>query len=250
MKTVAIIPARYNSSRLPGKPLIDICGKSMIRRVWESVCESDKIDDIFVATDDERIVEHCKSFGANVIITPEDLPSGTDRIEFAYRQLNLCHDIIVNVQGDEVLINGKVLDELLFNFIPTKTDVGTLVTTIKNKSELFDNSVVKVVLHNDSTALYFSRNVIPFIRDIEPDNWIKTSTFMKHIGIYAYRKESLKRFVSLEQSSLEKAEKLEQLRLLQAGASYLCIPTDAELIGVDTKGDILKVEEILEKRKI
>lgn len=243
---IAIIPARWASSRFPGKPLADLCGKPLIQWIWEAACRSNLLDRIIIATDDERIAECAFDFGAEYAMTPSNLPSGTDRIIYALDELNETADIVLNIQGDEPLLNGKIIDSLLNAFTLSDTDVGTLVKRIYSKIELFDKSVVKVVLKSDNTALYFSRNVIPYIRDVDKDELLDKFQFWKHIGIYAYKTPSLRQFQSLSVSSLENAEKLEQLRLMECGAKFLCVETDAELIGVDTPADLENVKNIIQ----
>ena len=243
---IAIIPARWSSSRFPGKPLVDLCGKPLIQWVWEAACRSNVLDRILIATDDDRIAECAFDFGAEYAMTPSDLPSGTDRIIYALDELNETADIVLNIQGDEPLLNGKIIDSLLNAFILSDADVGTLVKRINTESELFDKSVVKVVFKSDNTALYFSRNVIPYIRDVNKDELLEKFQFWKHIGIYAYKTSSLRQFQSLSVSSLENAEKLEQLRLIESGAKFLCVETDAELYGVDTPEDLEIVKKIIQ----
>lgn len=241
MKIIGIIPSRFASTRLPGKPLVDINGKSMIQRVWESASSSNMLDKLIIALDDERVANECSKFNCDYIMTPADLPSGTDRIAWALKALHLNYDYIVNLQGDEPLLSGTIIDLMLEKFVKSQSDVGTIISRIKNPDDLQNPSIVKVVLGNRSNALYFSRSAVPFIRDYPITEWLNCSTFYKHIGIYAYKQESLNLFSALPQSALEKLEKLEQLRLLEAGKSYFCVETDAELIGVDTNDDLEKV---------
>ncbi len=246
MKAVGIIPARYASKRLPGKPLVDIAGKTLIHRVYEAVSSSKLLSRIIAATDDPRIADECGQFNIEFVMTPAKLPSGTDRIAHAYKELGLDHEIIVNIQGDEPFLSGDIIDDLLKKFYKSGADVGTLIKKIQSKEELFSPSVVKAALAKDNIALYFSRNAIPFIRNINHEEWLSHHTFWKHIGIYAYRIESLLRFTELPQSELEKKEKLEQLRLLEDGASYFCVQTEAELQGVDTLDDVKKVRRMFQ----
>jgi len=243
--SIAIIPARYESTRLPGKPLLDINGKSMIRTVWENISQSKILREVYIATDDERVLNHCQSFGANVIMTPKNLPSGTDRIAYVVRKLDLLDDIIINVQGDEPLVQAKLIDDLLINFATSLCEVGTIIQKINSFEELENPNCVKVTIKNDYTALYFSRQAIPYIRDYPKQQWLSKQTFWKHIGIYAYRSHALERFTKLPQTDLETSECLEQLRLLQNDDKYYCFPTKDELIGVDTPEDLEKVRAIL-----
>jgi len=245
MKIIGIIPSRMASTRLPEKPLADICGKTLIQRVWESAKMSSLIDRIVVATDNDKILRKCLEFGAECVMTPSDLPSGTDRIMFAYNLLEEDADIVVNIQGDEPLLFGDIIDNMLKEFITTEFDVGTLISQINSSDELLDLSTVKVELNDDMTARRFSRKPIPVLKDIPAEEWINQQKYFKHIGIYAYRIEALKKFVTLTVSDWEKEEKLEQLRLLETGAKYYCHETDAYLIGIDTPKDLEKVRKYL-----
>lgn len=245
MKIIAVIPARYESSRFPGKPLALINNRSMIRTVYENITDSKFLDDIIIATDDARIESECKKHNMQYVMTEPELPSGTDRIYQAVERSGINADIIVNVQGDEPLLKSGLIDDLIEKFIKTDADVGTSIKKIDSYDELFNPSVVKVVIDNNNYALYFSRSTIPFLRDIDKNNWLEHQVFYKHIGIYAYRYDALKKFVSLEQSTLEKTEKLEQLRLMQNGLKYFCCLTEDKLIGVDHPEDIAEVEKIL-----
>jgi 3-deoxy-D-manno-octulosonate cytidylyltransferase len=232
IKIIGIIPSRIGSTRLPGKPLLDIKGKPLIQRVWEAVSTSKLLEKIIIATDDDNIFNKSKEFTDNVVMTSPELPSGTDRIMQAYNILKENADVVVNIQGDEPLIKGEIIDDLLIKFIKSDADVGTIVKKISNRSEIDDTSVVKVQLNPDKTANKFSR--IPF----------KDNIHWKHIGIYAYKIEALKKFVSLPVSESEKKERLEQLRLMEAGAVYYCMETDADLIGVDTIEDLERVRRV------
>lgn len=243
-KIIACIPARYLSTRLPAKPLADICGKTMLQRVWEGTASSKLIDDIFILTDDQRIFDHCLSFDATPVMTPTDLKSGTDRILFALNNSNIDFDIVVNVQGDEPMISGDLLDSAISGFVNSGCDVGTIIKKIDNYDEIFDTSVVKVVLNKNNNALYFSRNPIPYLRDIQSEKWAEQSKHFKHIGIYIYLGNSLLDFGNLEQSQLEQAEKLEQLRFLANGYSIFCYETEKDLISVDTEQDLEKVRKL------
>ncbi|MCL5990757.1 MAG: 3-deoxy-manno-octulosonate cytidylyltransferase [Bacteroidetes bacterium] len=246
-KAICIIPARYESTRLPGKPLINIGGKPLLQWVWESAKKSINLSRVIIATDDERISDLCKKIGAEYLLTPKDIQSGSDRIAYTYQFLKEDADIILNLQGDEPLIKADVIDLLINQFTLSNADVGTLIKKINTNDELFNPSVVKVIIGKNNYALYFSRSPIPHLRDFKEENWLDKEQFWKHIGIYAYRKKTLLEFSNLKPSKLELAEKLEQLRLLENGSKYLCIETDMELIGVDTKDDIEKVEKILLK---
>jgi 3-deoxy-manno-octulosonate cytidylyltransferase (CMP-KDO synthetase) len=236
------------STRLPNKPLVDICGKPMIQKVWENVSTCRLVDRIFVATDDVRIYEACAGFGADCILTSAELPSGTDRIMKAYEISGENADVVVNVQGDEPLLSGSIIDELLENFIRTDFDVGTLITEIKSPEDLLNDSVVKVELNENMTAKCFSRKPVPEIENVPVENWLSMKKYYKHIGIYAYKIDALRKFVSLPVSAWEREEKLEQLRLLETGAKYFCVETNAFLIGVDTQDDLEKVRNYLQNQ--
>ena len=246
-KVIAVIPARYNSTRLPAKPLADINGKPLIYYVWKGAAESQLIDRLVIATDDERIENACKDFGAEVVMTPEYLASGSDRVLYVYNKLGLGYDYILNIQGDEPLINGNLLDNLIENTVQSGMDVGTVVNKIETYDDLFDHSVVKVVMGNDSRGIYFSRAPVPFQRDVQPTKWLSEHAYWKHIGLYLYKKSALVRFGELPQCALEKMEKLEQLRLLDDGASYFCFITDFQLMGIDTPEDLEKLRKKIQK---
>lgn len=239
-KAIAIIPARYASTRLPGKPLLDVAGKPLLLRVWEAVCHSRSLYRIVIATDDYKISELCSQIGAECVITPSDLPSGTDRINYACRKLEEDADLILNIQGDEPCITGELIDNIITSAFVNDADVTTVVTRITSLEELFDSSVVKVVLREDGSAMYFSRSVVPHLRGVPHEKLLENHIFWRHIGIYAYKRSALHLFSTLEPSALEEAEKLEQLRLMDVGAKYHCIETDLKLIGVDTPEDLSK----------
>jgi 3-deoxy-manno-octulosonate cytidylyltransferase (CMP-KDO synthetase) len=245
IQAIGFIPARYNSTRLPGKPLVEILGKPLIQWVWEAACQSETLRRIVVATDDERIAEFCFNIGAEFVMTPPELPSGTDRVLFAYNEIGEESNIILNLQGDEPLITGRIIDKLIISFANSGNDVGTLVKKIDSYEELVNPSVVKVVLSNNNSAIYFSRHEIPYIRDFRKDEWLEHHNFWKHTGVYVYRNDVLDQFGNLNMSNLENVEKLEQLRLLQEGATIHCVPIEENLVGVDTPEDVKKVEKIL-----
>jgi 3-deoxy-manno-octulosonate cytidylyltransferase (CMP-KDO synthetase) len=244
---IGIIPARYNSSRFPGKPLIDLGGQTMLERVWRSANRAHFLKRVVVATDDERIAKECERIGAEYLMTPSDLASGTDRVAFTYEMLNDHSEIIVNIQGDEPLLESFVLDKLVREFAISKADVGTLVKQISSHDDLDNPSIVKVVMRDNKTALYFSRSAIPCVRDVVREEWITRHAFWKHIGIYAYRRDSLFRFVELPPPVLEKVEQLEQLRLLEDGAEFLCVETDSNFMAIDTPEDAEKVKLLFKK---
>lgn len=241
MKILGIIPVRLASTRLPGKPLIDICGKSMIQRVYEQANKSHLLNDVVVAADDNKIIENVKSFGGKAILTSKRHKSGTDRIcevLDSYR----C-DIAVNIQGDEPMISPFDIDKAIKPMLKDKMiDVSTLAIRIYDAEEISDPNNVKVVFGDNRIALYFSRSVIPYNRDSE-----KKINYYKHIGLYVYRYKALQEFRNLKQSKLEKAEKLEQLRLLENGYRIYVELTKNNTIGIDTAEDLKRIKNILGK---
>ncbi len=247
-KSIAIIPARYASTRLPGKPLVDICGKPLIQWVWEAASRSDSLHRIVIATDDERIAEVCFDMGAETVLTPSELKSGTDRVLYAYEQLGEDAEIVINIQGDEPFLTGDVIDHLIKEFSSTEAEVGTIVKRIDSTDDLLDPSVVKVVLREDNHAFYFSRSPVPFVRDLSPSESIEKYDLWKHIGVYAYKISALRQHAHLAQSKLENMEKLEQLRLLEHGAKFYCMKSDLDLVGVDTPEDLERVRLIISNR--
>ena len=244
MSTLAIIPARYQSSRFPGKPLADIAGKTMIHRVYDR-CKI-AFDYVIVATDDKRIENEVASFSGESVMTSHDHPNGTSRVLEAYQIYSKSHpevdiDLIVNIQGDEPLISPKQLSSLEQTFADPKVELATLVKKIESNEELFDINTPKVIIDNSSYALYFSRSTIPFLRDYEKPEWLKHHTYYKHIGLYAYRPHTLAKIVSMAIASLEKAESLEQLRWLENGLKIKVVETNFESVSVDVPSDIQKV---------
>ena len=247
MKTLGIIPSRYGSSRFPGKPLHLLCGKPLVAWVVEAVKKAKTLDDVIVATDDDRIVAAVEAHGGRAVMTPSELPSGTDRIACAAGDF-ADDDILVNIQGDEPLISPDLIDALVGRMKEgTKWDMATAVTPIKSLDDLNAKTVVKVVLDRDGGALYFSRAPIPCDRDHDPD--ISSGLWVRHLGIYAYRGAFLKKYISEPPCDLEKTEKLEQLRALWMGAKIAVIRTDDEGVGVDTPEDAVRIEAILRARQ-
>ena len=247
MKTLGIIPSRYGSSRFPGKPLHLLCGKPLVAWVVEAVKKAKTLDDVIVATDDDRIVAAVEAHGGRAVMTPSELPSGTDRIACAAGDF-AEDDILVNIQGDEPLISPELIDARVGRMQEgTKWDMATAVTPIKSLDDLNAKTVVKVVLDRDDGALYFSRAPIPCDRDHEPD--ISNGLWVRHLGIYAYRGAFLKKYISEPPCDLEKTEKLEQLRALWMGAKIAVIRTDDEGVGVDTPEDAVRIEAILRARQ-
>ena len=238
MKTLGVIPARYGAQRFPGKPLALIAGKPLIQRVYEQARQAKRLDRVVVATDDARIAAAVKKFGGEVVLTSPACPSGTDRAAEVARQLD-C-DLIVNIQGDEPLIQPAMIDQLVDGF--AGCDMATLARPIESAEVLANPNVVKVVFASNGNALYFSRHPIPFVREVGTP-----AQHFKHLGIYAYRREFLLKFVQLPQSALEKTEKLEQLRALENGFAIKVLVTPHDSVGVDVPADVEIVEEILRK---
>ena len=240
MKTVVVIPARLESSRLPNKVLLDVNGKSLIQRVWERVKSAKKIDEIYIATDNQKIVKVVNSFGGNAILTSTKHQSGTDRIAEAVE--NIDTDLVINVQGDEPLIDPNLIDsfvELFKNdyevyFASAMHRIGTL-------EDLDNPNVVKVISDLKNNAIYFSRSRIPFSRDGE----ISVENYFQHIGIYAYKKDFLLRYSQLPQTYFEKIEKLEQLRAIENGFKIRMVETDYRSVGVDTLEDLERVRGLI-----
>ena len=243
MKYIAIIPARYASTRFPGKPLAVLGGKTVIQRVYEQV--SSVLDDVYVATDDERIFYCVESFGGNAVMTRSDHKSGTDRIQEAVEKIATQADVIINVQGDEPFIQPSQVETLMHLFDEPSTQIGTLGKRFDSIEAIQNPNSPKIVTDNRGFALYFSRSVIPFIRGVETQDWFGQYPFLKHLGIYAYRREVLAEVTQLPQSNLEKAESLEQLRWLENGYRIRVGLTDVETVGIDTPEDLQRAEEFL-----
>ena len=250
LKYIAIIPARYASTRFPGKPLAMLGGKPVIQRVWEQV--SSVVDAAVVATDDERIAQAVESFGGRAIMTSPNHKSGTDRCWEAYQKQSEEFDVVINVQGDEPFIAHSQLRAIMACFEDENTDIATLVKPFAEEdglSALENPNSPKVVLDNDSCAVYFSRSVIPYLRGVEREDWLKHHTFYKHIGMYAFRRDVLGEVTALPQSTLEKAESLEQLRWLENGYKIGVGISDVETVGIDTPEDLERAEEFLKAQK-
>jgi 3-deoxy-manno-octulosonate cytidylyltransferase (CMP-KDO synthetase) len=239
MKIIGIIPARYASTRFPGKPLVAIKGKTMIQRVYEQAKQSHRLSHLVVATDDASIYDHVASFGGEVCMTKSVHPSGTDRCYEALTLQKEKFDYVINVQGDEPFIQPEQIN-LLANLLNGKTEIATLVKAIDNEEVLFNSNVVKVVFNKNNEALYFSRATIPHLRNIQ-QNWLNNHVFYKHIGMYAYRVDILQQLTLLPISQLEKAESLEQLRWLENGFKISIAETTIESVGIDTPEDLLKI---------
>jgi 3-deoxy-manno-octulosonate cytidylyltransferase (CMP-KDO synthetase) len=247
MNFLGIIPARYASTRFPGKPLAVINGKTMISRVYEQACKSSSLSKVVIATDDERIKKHIEDNGGIAIITSNEHKSGTDRCFEAVKKLELSFntswDVIVNIQGDEPFINPAQIDILCGCFNNKYVQIATLIKEIKSKEELINPNIVKVVKDINKRAIYFSRSTIPYYRGKESNEWLNYHTYFKHIGIYAYTKQALESITRLEMSLLEKSESLEQLRWLENGFTIQTEITDYESIAVDTPDDLLTINQ-------
>ncbi|MBQ1221773.1 MAG: 3-deoxy-manno-octulosonate cytidylyltransferase [Alistipes sp.] len=249
MKFIAIIPARYASTRFPGKPLAMLGGKTVIQRVYEQV--RGVLDEAVVATDDERIFAAVEAFGGKAVMTSSAHRSGTDRCREAFEKMGEGYDVVVNVQGDEPFIQPAQLEALKCCFLNPATQIATLVkpfTEADGLAALENPNSPKVVLDNEGCALYFSRSVVPYLRGVERSEWLKHHTFYKHIGIYAFRAEVLKAVTDLPQSTLELSESLEQLRWLENGYKIGVGITQMETIGIDTPEDLAKAEAFLMAR--
>jgi 3-deoxy-manno-octulosonate cytidylyltransferase (CMP-KDO synthetase) len=247
MKIIGIIPARYASTRFPAKPLAYLAGKSMIQRVYEQVKKSKSISQVVVATDNEEILKHVQSFGGEACMTNENHASGTDRCFEAFALQKQSFDYVMNIQGDEPFIHPDQID-LLASLLDGNTEIATLGKKIESTEQLFNPNIVKVVMNKSGKALYFSRATIPYLRNASNESaWLESHTFYKHIGMYAYRADVLKKLVNLSVSSLEKAESLEQLRWLENGFSITISETMIETLGIDTPDDLRKALEQLSK---
>lgn len=248
MKILGVIPARYASTRLPGKPLVTILGKTMIQRVYEQAVQAQSLHTVVVATDDERIAEHVKSFGGNVVMTAAEHPSGTDRCFEAFQLLKEEYDYVINIQGDEPIIDPQQINDLAA-VLDGNTAIATLIKPATNEEDLNNPGEVKLVLNNQMEALYFSRNTIPFIKGMPTEKWFSLHPYYLHVGMYAYRTDVLKAITQLPVSLLEQAESLEQLRWLENGHKIKCVLTDKESHCVDTQEDLEKVIALLRARK-
>ncbi len=243
MKFIAVIPARYASTRFPGKPLAVLGGKTVIQRVYEQAVSV--LPEAYVATDDERIFQAVKAFGGRAVMTRADHKSGTDRIEEAVEKIATGADVIINIQGDEPFIQPSQIETLMQLFDDPATQIGTLGKRFETIDAVRNPNSPKIVTDNRGFALYFSRSVIPYIRGIETDEWLTHYPFLKHLGIYAYRREVLAEVTRLPQSALEKAESLEQLRWLENGYRIRVGITDVETVGIDTPEDLARAEAFL-----
>ncbi len=246
MKFIAIIPARYASTRFPGKPLAMLGGKTVIQRVYEQATAI--LDEAYVATDDERIYQAVESFGGKAIITRADHKSGTDRLEEAATKIGTNADVIINIQGDEPFIQTSQIETLMHLFDDPTTQIGTLGKPFESIEAVNNPNSPKIVCDRRGFALYFSRSTIPYVRGAEPTTWLEHFPYLKHLGVYAYRREVLHEVTQLPQSSLEKAESLEQLRWLENGYRIRVGLTDVETVGIDTPEDLQRAEDFLRQQ--
>ena len=245
MKFIAVIPARYASTRFPGKPLAMLNGKTVIERVYEQAVSA--LGEAYVATDDDRIRQAVEAFGGHAIMTRADHKSGTDRIEEAMNHIDGSFDVIINIQGDEPFVQRSQIETLCALFDDPQTQIGTLGKRFETIEAVENANSPKIVTDVNGFALYFSRSVIPFIRGKERQDWFGQFPFLKHLGIYAYRREVLAEITRLPQSPLEKAESLEQLRWLENGYRIRVGLTDVETVGIDTPEDLQRAEAFLQQ---
>lgn len=246
MKFIGIIPARYASTRFPGKPLAMLGGRTVIQRVYEQA--SAVLEEAYVATDDERIFKAVEEFGGQVVMTRQDHKSGTDRIEEAAEKIGTQADVIINIQGDEPFIQKSQIETLKSLFENPDTQIGTLGKKFESIEAVTNPNSPKIVTDKNGFALYFSRSVIPYIRGKEQAEWLQYFPFLKHLGLYAYRRDVLRQITQLPQSQLEMAESLEQLRWLENGYRIRVGLTDVETVGIDTPDDLRRAEEFLKMR--
>lgn len=240
MKIIGIIPARFASTRLPGKPLADLAGKTLIKRVFENAV-SFGLDDVFVATDDDRIAEE---IGEKALMTSSDLHTGTLRCAQAAEKMDA--DVIINIQGDEPFVEKEQIDLLANAFHDPEVEIATLCYHLKSPEALMNPASVKVVINKNLEALYFSRSPIPFVRNHEVENWTSEHKYLKHVGIYAFRRDILNQVAKLKQEELEKAESLEQLAWMENGYRIKVLETDKECFSIDTPEDLEKARQQLE----
>ncbi len=246
MNFIAIIPARYSSTRFPGKPLVKINGKSMINQVYLQAVKV--FDRVYVATDNQKILKEVESFGGNAVMTKKKHKSGTDRCAEAILKIeeleNKSYNVIINIQGDEPFIKTEQLIDIKKAFKFKKTQIATLVKPINNKEDIFNPNKPKVIINNKNEAIYFSRSPIPFLRGATHKNWVSKHLYYKHVGLYGFRKDILMEISKLNQTPLEKAESLEQLRWLENGYKIKIAFTEHESISIDTPKDLEKARQI------
>lgn len=252
MKVLAVIPARFASTRFPGKPLAMLGGKPIVQWVWECVATMPALADAVVATDDERIAEAVRQFGGRAMMTSGEHRSGTDRCGEVLRCMEAqgkTFDVVINVQGDEPFTQQRQLQSLIDCFADADTQIATLKTVIRGQEELMSANNVKVICNPRGKAVYFSRQPIPYLRGVEPELWLQHQAYYKHVGIYAFRAEALHEVVRLKQSPLELSESLEQLRWLENGYTIEVRETEHANIGIDTPEDLEKAEQLLTMKK-
>ncbi len=247
MKFIAIIPARYASTRFPGKPLAMLGGKPVIQRVYEQAVSI--LPEAYVATDDERILQAVQQFGGRAVMTRSDHRSGTDRIEEAAEKIGTDADVIINIQGDEPFVQASQIETLMHLFDAPETQIGTLGKRFETMEAVQNPNSPKIVCDRRGFALYFSRSIIPYVRGQEQQEWLTNYPFLKHLGIYAYRREVLREVTQLPQSPLEVAESLEQLRWLENGYRIRVGLTEVETVGIDTPDDLQRAETFLAFRR-
>ena len=246
MKYIAVIPARYASTRFPGKPLAMLGGKTVIQRVYEQA--ANVLSEAYVATDDKRIFNAVEAFGGRAVMTRADHKSGTDRIEEAVEKIATDADVIINIQGDEPFIQPSQIKTLMHLFDDPETQIGTLGKPFETIDAVENPNSPKIVTDRRGFALYFSRSIIPYIRGVDRKEWLGHYPFLKHLGVYAYRREVLAEVTRLPQSPLEKAESLEQLRWLENGYRIRVGITEMETVGIDTPDDLTRAEEFLKQQ--
>jgi 3-deoxy-manno-octulosonate cytidylyltransferase (CMP-KDO synthetase) len=240
MKIIGIIPARYDSSRFPGKPLVDIAGQSMIQRVYQQAKHATSLSEVIVATDDQRIYDHVKGFAGNVIMTSNEHQSGTDRCAEVAASL-VGFDVAINIQGDEPFIDPQQIDLLASCFEKSDTEIATLIRRVETEDELFNENKPKVVLNRKGEAIYFSRQAVPFLRGIKSNEWLAHRPYYNHIGIYGYRTDILQQLTALPLSDLETMEALEQLRWIDHGYKIQTAISSHSNDAIDTPEDLKQV---------
>ena len=245
MNFIGIIPARFQSTRFPGKPLVLLGQKPIIQWVYENAKKA--LSEVYVATDDERIYQTVEAFGGKAVYTSPDHQSGTDRVAEAARKIaeTIRFDVVINIQGDEPFIHPEQIEGLKDCFISSETEIATLIKPITSAVEITNINRPKVVINQNQEAMYFSRSAIPFVRDSKPEEWINRNTFYSHIGMYAYRYDILLELTKLPTGILEKAESLEQLRWLENGYRIKTAQTQFENIGIDTPEDLVQAQKSL-----
>ena len=249
MKVIGIIPSRYASTRFPSKPLAMIKGKTMIQRVWEQAWKS-KLDAVVVATDDMRIADEVLKFGGQYVLTDPNHRSGTDRCREALYMVEGQYDAVVNIQGDEPFIDPAQINQVIELIGRDDTQLASLAKRIEDEDELFSPNVVKVVMDKQGNALYFSRNPIPFMRNLDRDKWLQKGEFYKHIGLYAYKTETLCQIAEMQSTKLEMAESLEQLRWLENGLRIRMGITQLESLSIDTQEDYEKAMQFAQNQLV